>query len=134
MMPIHVSWGNPDKTYTVFTFEGKWTWEEYYRAVAQAFEMVKDCNYTVNILIDMLNCNLFPQNLLSHLGASMQHAPRPFDLAVVVTSSRFIEMIASTIEKLYGKRQTRFKVTKTLDEAHALLKRAALNPQSPSSP
>ncbi len=132
-MPINVSWGDSEKTYTMFTFEGKWTWEEYYRSVEQAFEMVKDCNYTVNILIDMLNCNLFPQNLLSHLGSSMQQAPRPFDLAVVVTSSRFIEMIASTLEKLYGKRQARFKVTKTLDDARMLLKQAALNPQPPSS-
>ena len=130
-MPITVTWGDDNKTYTVFTFEGKWTWEEYYRSVEQGFGMVKDCNYTVNILIDMLNCNLFPQNLLSHLGTSMQQAPRPFDLAVVVTSSRFIEMIAGTIDKLYGKK-SRFKVAKTLDEANTMLKQAVLSPRPPS--
>lgn len=120
-MPIHVSWGNPQKTYTLFRFEGKWTWEEYHAAVAQGFELVKDCDYTVNILIDMMECRLFPQNLLSHFGTSMRQPPKAFDIAVIATSSRFIEVLASTIEKMYGKQQTRFRAVRSVEKAHQIL-------------
>jgi tRNA A37 threonylcarbamoyladenosine dehydratase len=120
-MPIHVSWGNPQKTYTLFRFEGKWTWEEYHEAVAQGFELVKDCDYTVNILIDMMDCRLFPQNLLSHFGTSMRQPPKAFDIAVIATASRFIEVLASTIEKMYGKQQTRFRVARSVEKAHQIL-------------
>ncbi len=120
-MPIHVSWGNEHKTYTVFRFEGKWTWDEYHRAVAAGYQLVKDVPYTVNILIDMTACRLFPQNLLSHFGSSMSQPPKSFDLAVVATSSRFIDVLAATIEKLYGKDKTKFKVARSVEAAHQIL-------------
>lgn len=117
-MPIQVSWGNEQKTYTVFRFEGKWSWDEYHRSIADAYELVKDIPYTVNILLDITECHLFPQNLLSHVGSSMKQPPKSFDLAVVATSSRFVEVVARTVEKLYGRQKTRFQVTRTLEEAH----------------
>lgn len=134
IMPIRASWGNEKKTYVVFTFEGKWTWEEYHRAIAEAFELVKDCTYTVNILIDLLDSHLFPQNLLSHFGSSMKQPPRAFDVAVIVTSSRFVEVLARTIEKLYGKQRTRFQVAKTLEEAERILVQFDASPASPPAP
>ena len=32
-MSITVTWGNAEKTYTVFRFEGKWTWDEYHQSI-----------------------------------------------------------------------------------------------------
>ncbi|MEP7293850.1 MAG: hypothetical protein ABI835_18830 [Chloroflexota bacterium] len=120
-MPIHVSWGNEQKTYTIFRFVGKWTWDEYHHAVAEGFELVKDIPNTVNILIDMMECRLFPQNLLSHFRSSMSQPPRPFDLAVIVTSSGFIEVLANTIDRLYGKEKTRFKVARSVEKGRQML-------------
>ncbi|MFN8447072.1 MAG: hypothetical protein U0521_00365 [Anaerolineae bacterium] len=119
-MSILVEWGNEAKTYTVFKFVGKWTWEEYHQSISEAYELVKDCPYTVNILLDITDCHLFPQNLLSHFGGSMRQPPKSFDLAVVATSSRFVEVLARTIEKLYGRQRTRFQVVRTLEEAQQL--------------
>jgi hypothetical protein len=119
-VPIEVKWGNPEKTYTVFEFTGKWTWEDYYAAVKDGFEMVKDVPHTVNILIDIRNSNLFPQNMLSHFGKSMRQPPKSFDLAVVVSESGFVKAISNMIDTLYGRRDTKFKVARTLEEAQAL--------------
>jgi hypothetical protein len=119
-MPINVTWGNAEQTYTIFKFTGKWTWEEYHQAVSAGYEMVKDKPYTVNILIDIMDSNLFPSNMLSKFGSSMQRPPKDFDLAIVATRSGFAQSIARILDTLYGK-HTRFKVVKTLEEAHALL-------------
>jgi hypothetical protein len=120
-LALEVTWGNPEKTYTIFKFSGRWTWDEYHAAVKQGTMMIEDISYNVNILIDMTECNLFPNNMLSHFGASMQRPPREFDLAVIVTTSGFVQTFATIIDKVYGKKGTRFKVVKTLAEAHTLL-------------
>src|SRR5258706_8312586 len=75
-LALDVTWGNPEKTYTVFKFSGRWTWDEYHAAVKKGTTMTADIPYNVNILIDMTECNLFPNNMLSHFGASMQRPPR----------------------------------------------------------
>ena len=114
-MAISVSWGNPEKTYTCFKFEGQWTWEEYHQSVREAYAMVKDLPYTVNVLIDMTDCKLFPQNMLSHFGSSMQRVPRTFDLCVVVSSSMFVETLTGMINALFGKKKVRFVSVRTLE-------------------
>lgn len=134
-MSILVEWGNEQKTYTVFKFVGKWTWEEYHQSISEAYELVKDCPYTVNILLDITECHLFPQNLLSHFGGSMRQPPKSFDLAVVATSSRFVEVLARTIEKLYGRQKTRFQVVRTLEEARQIfVEHDRLHPITPPAP
>ena len=120
-MSITVTWGNAEKTYTVFRFEGKWTWDEYHQSIQDGLVLVKDCPYTVNILIDMTECRLFPQNLLSHFNHSMSEPPKSFDLAVIVTSSKFVEILAGMIERASAQRKTRFRVAKTLEQAHQIL-------------
>lgn len=120
-MPIDVTWGNSDKTYTVFKFMGRWTWDEYHAAVKAGTELIRDIPDNVDILIDMRDSNLFPNNMLSHFGASMQRPPREFELAVIVTTSAFVKAFAGIIDKVYGKKNTHFKVVKTIEEAHALL-------------
>jgi hypothetical protein len=124
-VPIDVTWGDDQKTYTIFKFSGKWTWDEYHAGVQAGVNLIKDIPYNVNILLDMAECNLFPNNMLSHFGTSMQRPPRDFDLAVIVTTSGFVQAFASIIDKVYGKKGTRFKVVKTLDEAHAMLRAAS---------
>ncbi len=127
-MAITVNWGNPEKTYTIFKFMGKWTWDEYYASIKAGSDLIENVPYTVNILLDLSECNLFPSNLLSHAGASMKQPPRAFDLAVIVSTSGFVNAIMGLIERLYGKK-TRFKVVKTMDEARTIFaEHDSLNP------
>lgn len=130
-MPVLVEWGNPEKTYTLFTFEGNWTWQEYHNARDKAYQLVKDCPQVVNLLIDMSHCKLFPHNMLSHFGSSMQQVPKPFDLAVVVTASMFIETISRMINTLYGSRaKSQFVTAKTLEDGRKILARHDAKTQS----
>ena len=69
----------------------------------------------------MTECRLFPQNLLSHFNRSMSEPPKPFDLAVIVTSSKFVEILAGMIERASSQRKTQFRVAKTVEHAHQIL-------------
>lgn len=120
-MPIEVTWGNLEKTYTIFTFNGTWSWDEYYNAIKTGSELIADVPYIVNIVIDMTGSELLPNNLLSHSNSSMRQPPRHFDLAVIVTNSAFIKMFGQILDRLF-KNKTRFRVVNTLEDAHQMLR------------
>lgn len=119
-MPVNISWGNEAKTYTLFEFVGKWTWDEYYQARARGIEMVNSVPHIVNLIVDYTQSGFFPQNMLSNFGSSLEKVPKPFDLAVIVTHSAFVTSLVGMISKLFGKR-VKFKVAKSVEEAHQLL-------------
>src|SRR5689334_16940942 len=120
-MPIKVQWDNEDKRVMRYTFEGRWTWDEYHAAIAEAFQLVKDLPYMVNILLDFTNSNLIPSNALSHFTSSMKTPPREFDVAVVVSKSGFIETLVALFRRISGKMGDKLVAVKTLEEGRAFL-------------
>ncbi|MBE2268165.1 MAG: hypothetical protein IAE80_08010 [Anaerolinea sp.] len=120
-MAVQVTWGNAEHTYTLFKFSGRWTWEEYYQAIKDGYELTKDEPGVVNILVDMTEARLLPGDVLTHAEASMRQPLRSFDLAVIVSISPFVSAIVNIIERLYGRSGTHIKCVKTEAEAHQLL-------------
>jgi ABC-type phosphate/phosphonate transport system ATPase subunit len=134
-MPIHVSWGNEQKTYTFFRFENKWNWEEYHEAIAAASRLVNDCPHSVNVLVDVTECRLFPQNLLSNVRSSVTQHAHETDLVVIVTTSGFVEMLVRTLEKISGRQRLRLQVARTLQNGrHILEEHERLHPVSLLAP
>lgn len=121
-MPIEVTWGNPEKTYTVFKFIGVWTWDEYYGAIETGASLIEDVPYKVNILLDMSECRLFPGNLLSHSASTMRQPPRQFDLAVVVSETSFVRVLVTILDRLFSPKGTRFRLAATRTEAEAMFR------------
>lgn len=120
-MPITVQWDSEEKSVVHYAFEGKWTWDEYHAAIAQAFEMVKDLPYVVNMILDFTQSSVFPSNALSHFSSSMKTPPREFDVAVVISKSGFVETLVAVFRRLSSKMGEKLVVRKTLDEARAFL-------------
>ncbi len=129
-MAVHISWGNEAKTYTVFEFVGKWTWDEYYQARSEGIEMVKSVPHTVNLIVDYTQSSFFPNNMLSNFGSSLDKVPKSFDLAIIVTQSNFVLALANMIAKLPFGKGVKFKVVKTMDEAHAIFAKYDVAPES----
>jgi hypothetical protein len=133
-MPINVHWDDTEtKTVVRYEFLGKWTWSEYHIAINQAYEMVKDIPYTVNMILDFSKGDLLPANALSHFKSSMSHPPREFDYALVVTRSRFLESMVSIFRRL-SPAGSKLILVPTLDAAHKFYtdyeKKRASNVQS----
>jgi len=116
-VPIHVSWGNAEKTYTCFEYTGNWTWAEYYQSIQEGYALTKDLPYPVNILLDLSEARLMPTGLLTNIQSSMDHPPRHFTLAAIVSTSPFIAAVADMIDRVYGRQGIKFKVFATRAEA-----------------
>ena len=120
-MPIHVTWGNEQKTYTFLQFENGWTWDEYYRSIDEANALADECGCKINVLVDISACRVFPQNLLSNIrSAVIQHAGET-DVVIVVSTSRLIETLLRTLEKITNKQRLHVRVVRTLEEGRQIL-------------
>jgi hypothetical protein len=62
---------------------------------------------------------MFPRNMLSHFGSSMDHNPKEFDLAVIVTESAFAIAMLNMLSKL--RKKSKFRVAKTRVQAETIL-------------
>jgi hypothetical protein len=123
-MPVQISWFNDEKTVVVYKFLGKWTWTDYHNAIREAYELVKDLSYTVNMVLDFEQSTVLPSNALSNFGASAKTPPRDFDFCVIVTSSRFIEAIVSMFRKVNRRMGQKLVLVRTLEEARAFFNRS----------
>lgn len=135
-MPIQVSWGSAQKTYILCRFESGWTWQEYYLSLDAASALVGDRPYVVNALVDLSECRLLPQNLLSNVKGSLKLITREVDIVVIVTTSHFIEALLRTMEKLYDHHEIRFQIARTLQEGTQILAeydRRRVNPPAPDA-
>jgi hypothetical protein len=120
-MPITVQWDNDEQRVMRYTFEGRWTWDEYHHAIDEAFGLVKDLPYIVNMMLDFSSSNLFPSNALTHFSSSMKTPPRDFDAVVVVSGSRFVDTLVSILSRVSSKIGEKLIVVKSLDEGRTYL-------------
>lgn len=118
-MPIQVNWGNEAKTVVVFEFLGDWTWDEYYQGRKRGIALGNEVPHVVNLIVDYSQSSMFPRNMLSHFGSSMDHNPKEFDLAVIVTESAFAIAMLNVLSKL--RKKGKFRVAKTRAQAETIL-------------
>jgi hypothetical protein len=121
VVSITVEWDNPQKTVVRYIFSRGWTWADYHNSIQRAVELVADIPYTVNMIIDLSNSSLLPSNILNTVGNSMRHSPKPYDLAVIVTTNRFVESIIDILQRVYPAQGAKHPCVKTLEEARAML-------------
>jgi hypothetical protein len=118
-MPIRVYWGSEAKTFVIFEFIGKWTWDEYYEGRSTGIKLGNEVPYVVNLIVDYSQSGFFPSNMLSHFGSSIDRNPKEFDVAVIVTQSPFAIALLNVLSKV--KKSSKFRVAKTRDEAFKMM-------------
>ncbi|MFN8373789.1 MAG: hypothetical protein U0694_13055 [Anaerolineae bacterium] len=119
-MPVNIQWDDEAQTRVLFEFSGKWTWDEYQKARQQGIRMTTDLPQIVNLIVDYSHCDMFPSNMLSHFGSSIEQNPKPFELAVIVTGSPFVKTLVNVITKVYTRKGVNFKVARTLEDARKI--------------
>jgi len=100
-MAIHVDWfGNTEKI-ICWKFDKAWNWEEFSSAVRQSDEMSKDCNYPVDLILDLTNSayrfTLNPSRI--HHGMSVATAQN--GIVVIVSDKRAVQTLVTIFARVY---------------------------------
>jgi hypothetical protein len=95
-MGITVAWQDAEKTALRWTFEGKWTWEEYYKALDQNNALLDAIDNKVDLIINMENTNHVPPGYVSQFRRIAQFHPQ-VDFAILIMNNRFIEIMLNML-------------------------------------
>jgi hypothetical protein len=120
-MGITLGWDNPDKTTIKATIAAPYTWEELFAHWDTAVAMINTVPQTVHVIVLSESSGFPPGNALEQLNRITPTVPHNMGLVVMVTSSRFIEVINDNLVKLSPRLSRRGRVVTSLDEAHALI-------------
>ena len=121
-MPLHVSWGDTEKTIICCESEGKWTWDEYHAALDQIVVMMQSVNYRVDLInIEGAGSSMpsgSPQPLFSR---AIKVLPANLGKKVQVIKSTLARTIASVMTKVPNSNMNNLKMVATLEEAYAFI-------------
>jgi hypothetical protein len=120
-MTITVDWDNPEKTTLYYQYTGKWTWDEYKEVTARAHALASTVDYPVDVIADFSGATLLPENALGKFKASWQTSPMKVGTIAIITSSVLVERLASIFQRVNSNFADKFRIVKSLDEAHAYI-------------
>ncbi len=120
-MAITVAWDSEQHTIVRFTFIGRWDWNDFYNASAQSHELIEQVSHNVDLLIDLRNSQMLPENMLSHLNRLPQIAHPNTGAVVIVGANKVMQALSDLYVRVYGKGSRQFRMVKTLDAGRQFL-------------
>lgn len=122
-MSIQLDWGDYDKNFAIMNVHGKWSGDEFVKAIAQLAAMGREAQNGMELLVDVRNSLNPPNNLLTLLR-SVLNRPLPPNIkqVVVISNSAFWYRIFSMLNSMYGDKITcPVTFVASVDEGYAAL-------------
>lgn len=122
-MSITVNWANPEKTIIIYTYEGRWSMEQFNESYVTARQFMDTVDHQVDFIIDVRNSSLLPSGILSR-GRNVVTAGHPNEgRTAIVGASTFVRSMLDLFSRLYGARyrESKFYLAPTLEDAYEWL-------------
>jgi hypothetical protein len=118
---ITVSWDNEAKNIIRYDFQGRWTWEDFYAASAQAFAMTRSVTHRVDAISNFHEGAVLPPNAMYHFRHAMISAPPNRGVNVIVGATTFVKTLIKIFSNLNKRLGQRLVLANSLDDARMLL-------------
>lgn len=123
-MSIIIRWDDPTtKTILFYEFAHPWTWDDYYRIVAEADNILADIPHTVSVIHYATTPKVkLPPNMLFHLQRLLPLANPRVDRYIVVGAPTVLRSLLNAMRQIHGQTGylNRVHLVRTLDEACAI--------------
>jgi hypothetical protein len=126
-MAIQVAWGNLERTVVLYSFDGAWTWQEFYAAIDIARRLARTVNHPVKEIVDMTNADDIPSFVTVPLNAMnnmkmLIHNMHSNECEVFVVGIKpLVKALWETFRAVSSPRlATNVCFVKTLDDAYRL--------------
>ncbi len=120
-MPVTISWDNPDKTILLYQFENRWTWDELYAALNDAWRLLNEGETPVDIIMDMEHADVIPANAIAQFSKISSALHPRMRTIVIVGGGGMAASLLSIFAKVYGKSSQRYHVVVSREKAYALI-------------
>ena len=120
-MSVTVEWANPEKTILCFRISNPWTWEDYYNATDEAWDMMQTVDHIVDYVIDMTGTKIVPPNAMSHIRRRASRTHPHKGMGIFVGVSGFMKVIIDMIGNIIPTSKANVRTCTTLTEAYAII-------------
>ncbi|MCU0514973.1 MAG: hypothetical protein MUE40_20650 [Anaerolineae bacterium] len=121
-MPITVTWSDDCRRVLVYTYTGRWTWDEYHLILDETQRLTAGLSYPLHMLIDFTACHILPAgSFITHLQTGRQRLPRHIGLSVLASDALIMRVTQRVMTSIRGQEPREFVIVPTLAEAWAVL-------------
>ena len=133
-MGIQVVWDNDEKTIIRYVFDVRWTWDDFYAARTDAYNLIDTVQHKIGVIFDAPPNVTLPPNMITHSRSAISKTHENTHVVVVVVGNTYVRAMLTMVRKLSKKAAEKLELAPTLDEARALVReRLAENPQNRAS-
>jgi hypothetical protein len=122
-MAITIIWDNSEHSIIRMTFPATWTWKQMDATVAEACLMMDTVQHQVDVIIDIKNTNLIPDNAFwrFHKLTQIKHHNR--GSVILVSGNGFVRTMTETVRRLADDlfEGNMFVLTASIEDARATL-------------
>ena len=123
-MPIYLNWYDTNKTILIYTFEGRWTWEEFHEIDKPTWKLIADADYRIDIIIDYTTIERFPLGILDAIHyAGEGQEPQSDGHIVVIGGPYFLKILYGVFRRVYPRMSAIYHLVDTYDDAICILKK-----------
>ena len=120
-MPIQISWDNPQKTASLWQFEGRWTWADFYDAQQQHRALIQGRDDQIDVIADLSNSPSLPANAFSRYKNARVNTGTHLGIIVLVGANLFVRSMVSVFARLNPVLGQEFFFADSIEEARQIL-------------
>jgi hypothetical protein len=99
-MPVQVRWYNEDERILYYDFQGAWTWDEYFNALAEGRALMRSVDHRVCLLNDMRHATHIPSGFMSKAQTVVGSRPDNTGRVVFIATQTFFLNLLDTVRRV----------------------------------
>lgn len=96
-MGVRVVWDDEAKTTIRYDFDASWTWDEFFKAKAEAYALIGTVQHKVGIIMDSPPDIALPPNVLTNSRSALKNKHPNTALIVVVIHNPFVRAMINVL-------------------------------------
>jgi hypothetical protein len=121
-MAIRVEWDDPNQTALRYTYEGSWNWDEFQQAHRQARLMLDTVDHKVDVIIDVVQTGILPNNILSRANSIPRDRHPNEGTVIIVGANPLIRFLYDVARRIYAEviDYRGYRIVSNLEEARSI--------------
>jgi hypothetical protein len=122
-MGVRAGWDNDAKTIMYYQFDHNWTWEEFFAAKAQAYEMISTVSHKVGVVLETQHNGVIPHDLLPNFRNGLRTKHPNTVIVVIVVTRPFYRNMINTVRAILPITNAHFEMAATLGQARSIIEK-----------
>lgn len=120
-MAIRVTWDDAEKTRMYYSFDRDWTWEEFFEAKAEAYQMIDNVPHGVGIIMDLPADMWIPAKLLVQGRKALSDRHTRTRMIVFVVNSYVLRTMLNAFMRFAAGITAHLYMASNADEAREII-------------